>query len=83
MTMISVKYVNPPKPGARSGSIKTPEGDYYGLLAEYDSVGALFSACEKVRDAGYTKWDAHSPFPVHNLDKAMGLGKGGGGKKKK
>ena len=26
-----------------------------------------------MRDAGYTKWDAHTPFPVHGLDKAMGL----------
>ena len=26
-----------------------------------------------MRDAGYTKWDACAPFPVHGLDKAMGL----------
>jgi hypothetical protein len=26
-----------------------------------------------VRDAGFTKWDAHTPFPVHGLSKAMGL----------
>jgi len=52
-----------------------PDGEYFGLLAEYDSAGALFHACEKVRDAGYQKWDAHSPFPIHNLEKAMGLGR--------
>lgn len=46
----------------------------FGLLAEFDSTAALYHACEKVRDAGYTKWDAHSPFPIHGLDKAMGLG---------
>ncbi len=46
----------------------------YGLLAEYDSAQAIFTACEQVRDAGYQKWDSHTPFPVHNLDKAMGLG---------
>jgi hypothetical protein len=45
----------------------------YGLLAEYDSVRDVFRACERVRDAGYTQWDSHTPFPVHNLDKAMGL----------
>ena len=50
-----------------------PEGEYFGLLAEYDSPRALFHACEKVRDAGYRKWDAHSPFPIHGLDHAMGL----------
>jgi hypothetical protein len=26
-----------------------------------------------VRDAGYSRWDAHTPFPVHGLDRAMGL----------
>lgn len=52
-----------------------PEGkDCFGLLAEFDSAPAIYHACEKVRDAGYSKWDAHTPFPVHGLDKAMGLG---------
>ncbi len=50
-----------------------PDGEYFGLLAEYDSAGALFHACEQVRDAGYRKWDAHSPFPIHNIDQAMGM----------
>lgn len=45
----------------------------WGLLAEYDSPAAVYKACEKVRDAGYKKWDACTPFPVHGLDKAMGL----------
>ena len=45
----------------------------YGLLAEFDSPASLMHACEQVRDAGYQKWDAHTPFPVHGLDKAMGL----------
>lgn len=45
----------------------------YGLLAEYETPGELYEACEKVRDAGYGAWDAHTPFPVHGLEKAMGL----------
>lgn len=45
----------------------------YGVLAEFDSASAVYHACEKVRDAGYTHWDAHTPFPVHGLDKAMGI----------
>jgi hypothetical protein len=52
-----------------------PEGEYFGLLAEYDSPRALFHACEQVRDAGYRKWDAHSPFPIHGIEHAMGLGR--------
>lgn len=46
----------------------------WGLLAEFDSTYGLYHAAEKVRDAGFQKWDAHTPFPVHGLDDAMGLG---------
>jgi hypothetical protein len=45
----------------------------YGVLAEFKTPADLFVACERVRDAGYTRWDAHSPFPVHGLDGAMGM----------
>jgi hypothetical protein len=43
------------------------------LLAEYDGPDAVIAAAEKVRDAGYTKWDVHTPYPVHGMDAAMGL----------
>jgi len=46
----------------------------YGVLAEFEHAGALLKAAEGVRDAGYKKFDAHSPFPIHGMDKAMGLG---------
>jgi hypothetical protein len=52
---------------------KLPEGEHFGLLGRFESPKELYKACEQVRDAGYTKWDAHSPFPVHGLDDAMGL----------
>ncbi len=45
----------------------------WGLLAEYATPAAIYEACEKVRDAGYRRWDSYTPFPVHGLDKAMGL----------
>ncbi|MCA9507633.1 MAG: DUF3341 domain-containing protein [Myxococcales bacterium] len=45
-----------------------------GLLAEYDSPHAIYQACEKIRDAGVRNFDSYTPFPVHGLDKAMGLG---------
>lgn len=44
-----------------------------GLLLELSSPGALLTAAEKVRDAGYTRWDTHSPYPVHGIDEAMGI----------
>ena len=50
-----------------------PRATSYGLLAEFSSARELYHACERVRDAGYSRWDAHSPFPVHGLERAMGL----------
>lgn len=47
----------------------------YGLGAEFSSPADLLVAAEKVRDAGFKKWDVHTPFPVHGMDAAMGLGK--------
>ena len=44
-----------------------------GVLAEFKDVTSLVKACEKIRDAGYQKWDAYSPFPVHGIDPAMGI----------
>jgi Protein of unknown function (DUF3341) len=43
------------------------------LLAEFSSSGELLHAAGKVRGAGYTQFDAHSPFPIHGMDAAMGL----------
>ena len=43
------------------------------LLAEFRSAHDVVHAAEKVRDAGYVRWDTHTPFPVHGMDKAMGL----------
>ena len=47
----------------------------YGLGAEFTSVADLVHAAEKIRDAGFKRWDVHTPFPIHGMDKAMGLGK--------
>src|SRR3981081_3496571 len=46
-----------------------------GVVAEFPSATALYQAAEQVRDKGYRFWDTHSPFPIHGMNKAMGLGK--------
>src|SRR5690606_33031943 len=43
------------------------------LMAEYKDVDSVMRAARKVRDAGYRIWDVHSPFPIHGIDKAMGI----------
>lgn len=51
----------------------TTGGESAVLLAEFRDPGTLYKGCETLRDAGLTRWDAHTPFPVHGLGKAMGL----------
>ena len=43
------------------------------VIAEFDSPADLMHAAERVRDGGFQKFDCHSPFPIHGMDKAMGL----------
>ena len=45
----------------------------YGLIAEFDNTTDVLHAAEKVRDAGFRNWDVYMPFPIHGMDKAMGL----------
>jgi hypothetical protein len=45
----------------------------YGYLVEFEKAGPLLDAAARVRDAGFTRWDCHTPFPVHGLDHAMGV----------
>ena len=47
----------------------------YGYLVEFDKVDELLAGAARVRDAGYTRWDAHTPFVIHGLDAAMGVRK--------
>lgn len=49
------------------------EKKVHGTVAEFTTVDSLMSACRKVRDAGYKKTDAFTPFPVHGIDKALGI----------
>lgn len=49
----------------------------YGVLAEFTTASGIFHACEKIRDAKFERWDAHTPFPVHGLERAIGLSRSG------
>ena len=44
-----------------------------GYLCEVDNPKELIELSKKVRDSGYIKFDTYSPFPVHGIDKAMGI----------
>jgi hypothetical protein len=52
----------------------SPPPKPYGLLAEFDRTEQLLAAVRAVRDAGYRRFDAYSPFPVHGMQEALGRG---------
>lgn len=45
----------------------------YGLIAEFETAADVTHAAMMVRDAGFRRWDVHTPFPIHGMDDAMGL----------
>ncbi len=56
--------------------VSVPEEDLprlVALMAEYKDVDGVVNAARRVREAGYKVWDVHSPFPIHGIDKAMGI----------
>ena len=52
---------------------KPSEPKSHGWMAEYDCENKLLEACRKVRDSGYTRTDAFTPFPIHGIDEALGI----------
>lgn len=45
----------------------------YAILAEFAGPAELLEAARGIRNAGYRRFDCHSPFPIHGMDAAMGL----------
>lgn len=44
----------------------------WGLLAEFHDPTAVVRAMERTREAGYTRIEGYSPFPMEELSEAMG-----------
>ena len=38
------------------------------IIAEFAGPAELIEAARKTRDAGYRKFDCHSPFLIHGMD---------------
>jgi hypothetical protein len=49
---------------------KTP---FHGLLAEFTTPADLLAAVRRVREEGYTKVDAYTPFPMEGLAEELGF----------
>ena len=62
-------------PSAGAPAAKAPaSGQAWAVLAEFDSAHAIYHAAKQVTDAGYTRVDSHTPFPIHGLDQALRQG---------
>ena len=44
----------------------------YGVLAEFANLESLIEAVKAVRAAGYTRFEAYTPFPNEELNEAIG-----------
>lgn len=50
-----------------------PEPKVAGVVAEYDSPDKMLAAANALREAGFKRFDVHTPFPVHGTDEAVGI----------
>ncbi len=62
-----------PLPRPIRTALETRANEHVGLLAEFSDPGALHDAVVDLRKRGYTRLDTFSPFPIHGMDRAMGL----------
>src|SRR6185503_3825973 len=49
------------------------EDKVHAAIGDFASPEELVAAGRKIREMGYTKLDAMTPFPVHGLDQAIGV----------
>lgn len=49
------------------------EKKIYGITALFKSPDEIISVANKIAEAGYTKFDVNTPYPVHGMDDAMKL----------
>lgn len=53
--------------------LHAPHPPIYGLLAEFNDPTSLTAAARRVREAGYRRIDAFTPFPIEELSEAIGF----------
>ncbi len=49
------------------------EKKLHSVAALFDTPDQVIHAAEKVRDDGYKNFDINTPYPLHGMDRAMGL----------
>jgi ActD protein len=49
------------------------EPPLYGVIAEFEGPGELVHAARKTYEAGYTRINGYSPYPIEELSEAIGF----------
>jgi hypothetical protein len=60
-------------PAAIRDKLGIGDDKVYAVMGEFSDPHELVHAGRKIREMGYTKLDAMSPFPVHGIDDAIGV----------
>ncbi len=55
--------------------METVEKKVIAVLGDFKNADAITSAAKSIHESGYTKFDIYTPYPIHGLDKAMGIKK--------
>jgi hypothetical protein len=63
----------PLDPNAIRDKLGIGDDKVYGVIGEFTDPHELVHAGRKIKEMGYTKLDAMSPFPVHGIDDAIGI----------
>jgi mono/diheme cytochrome c family protein len=45
----------------------------YGITGIFETPDEIINAAKKISESGYTRYDIHSPYPLHGMPKAMKL----------
>ncbi len=61
------------EPSAIRDMLGIGDDKIYAVMGEFSDPHDLVVAGRKIREMGYTKLDAMSPFPVHGIDEALGI----------
>ncbi|MCU0424653.1 MAG: DUF3341 domain-containing protein [Candidatus Kapabacteria bacterium] len=51
------------------------KGNVIAVMGDYKNADKVTAAAKGIHAAGYTKFDIYTPYPVHGLEKAMGMPK--------
>src|SRR5699024_197156 len=53
--------------------METENKSLHGVLAEFRNPKELMDAAEAVQKSGYKSYDTYAPYPIHGMEKAMGI----------